>query len=157
MQAIGAMAYGTETVPKTYKIFGPGNQFVMAAKQLVSMNTVAIDMPAGPSEVMVVADETSNPAFVASDLISQAEHGADSQVVLVANNIETINKIEAEIEIQIEKLPRKETALKALSNSIFVVLGNEKGHRIIADRYPFFNYSWSSIRLYTNAGKNRFL
>lgn len=126
VQAIGAMAFGTETVPKIYKIFGPGNQFVMAAKQLVSMNTVAIDMPAGPSEVMVVADETSNPAFVASDLLSQAEHGTDSQVVLLANNIETINKIEAEIEIQIEKIPRKEIALKALSNSIFVVLENEK-------------------------------
>lgn len=122
VQAVGAMAYGTETVPKTYKIFGPGNQFVMAAKQLVSMNDVSIDMPAGPSEVLVVADETSNPAFVASDLLSQAEHGVDSQVVLVANNKSIIEKSIAEIKIQLESLPRKETALKALENSIFIVI-----------------------------------
>ncbi len=98
VQAVGAMAYGTETVPKTDKIFGPGNQYVMAAKQLVSMNDVSIDMPAGPSEVLVVADNTSNPAFVASDLLSQAEHGADSQVILLAENIDTIGKVKTEIE-----------------------------------------------------------
>ncbi len=122
VQAIGAMAYGTETVPKTDKIFGPGNQYVMAAKQLVSMNDVSIDMPAGPSEVLVIADETSNPAFVASDLLSQAEHGADSQVVLVADKKTTIEKVKAEVEAQVAVLPRKELAEKALSNSVLIVL-----------------------------------
>lgn len=158
VQAIGAMAFGTETVPKTYKIFGPGNQFVMAAKQLVSMNTVAIDMPAGPSEVLVVADETSNPAFVASDLLSQAEHGTDSQVVLIANNIETIEKIKAEIEIQVEQLPRKETALKALTNSILIVLENRKECIKLINEYApehlilsTQNYSEISEQI-TNAG-----
>ena len=121
VQAIGAMAFGTETVPKTYKIFGPGNQFVMAAKQLVSMTDVAIDMPAGPSEVLVVADETSNPAFVASDLLSQAEHGADSQVVLVANRLEIVEKVLTEIERQVITLPRGKTASKALEHSILIV------------------------------------
>ena len=158
VQAIGAMAFGTETVPKTYKIFGPGNQFVMAAKQLVSMNTVAIDMPAGPSEVLVVADETSNPAFVASDLLSQAEHGADSQVVLVANSSEKVAKIKTEIEIQVKKLPRKETALKALSNSILIVLENEKECIDLINEYApehlilsVHNYSDISEKI-TNAG-----
>lgn len=122
VQAVGAMAYGTETVPKTYKIFGPGNQYVMAAKQLVSMNDVSIDMPAGPSEVLVVADETSNPAFVASDLLSQAEHGADSQVVLLTESLNTIRKVNMEIEKQLEVLPRKELAEKALENSISIAL-----------------------------------
>lgn len=121
VQAIGAMAYGTETVPKTYKIFGPGNQYVMAAKQLVSMNDVAIDMPAGPSEVLVVADETSNPAFVASDLLSQAEHGADSQVVLVANRLEVVEKVLTEIEKQVIQLPRGKVASQALEHSILIV------------------------------------
>ena len=124
VQAIGAMAFGTETVPKTYKIFGPGNQFVMAAKQLVSMNDVAIDMPAGPSEVLVVADDTSNPAFVASDLLSQAEHGADSQVVLVANRLEIVEKVLTEIERQIIMLPRGKIASKALEHSILIVQEN---------------------------------
>jgi histidinol dehydrogenase len=124
VQAIGAMAFGTQTVPKIYKIFGPGNQFVVAAKQLVSMNDVSIDMPAGPSEVLVVADETSNAAFVASDLLSQAEHGADSQVVLVANNQEVVENVLTEIEIQIKNLPRGKTASKALENSILIVLEN---------------------------------
>ena len=122
VQAVGAMAYGTETVPKTYKIFGPGNQYVMAAKQLVSMNDVSIDMPAGPSEVLVVADETSNPAFVASDLLSQAEHGADSQVVLLTESLNTIRKVNMEIEKQLEVLPRKELAEKTLENSISIAL-----------------------------------
>ncbi len=126
VQAIGAMAYGTESVPKVYKIFGPGNQYVTAAKQLVSMNEVAIDMPAGPSEVMVVADETSNPAFVASDLLSQAEHGADSQVVLVANSRELVEKVKTEISLQLEKLPRKEFAKKSLENSVLIVMENEQ-------------------------------
>lgn len=122
VQAIGAMAYGTETVPKTSKIFGPGNQYVVAAKQQVSIADVAIDMPAGPSEVLVLADESANPAFVASDLLSQAEHGADSQVVLVTNSEEVVLKVLHEIEIQLEKLPRKQTASKALENSVSIVL-----------------------------------
>ena len=126
VQAIGAMAYGTESVPKVYKIFGPGNQYVTTAKQLVSMNEVAIDMPAGPSEVMVVADQSANPAFVASDLLSQAEHGTDSQVVLVANSRELIEKVKTEISLQLEKLPRKEFAKKSLENSVLIVMENEQ-------------------------------
>lgn len=125
VQAIGAMAYGSETVPKTYKIFGPGNQYVTAAKQLVSMNEVSIDMPAGPSEVLVVADESSNPAFVASDLLSQAEHGADSQVILVTNNENTLKEVVAEVEAQLTKLPRKEFAKKALSHSVLIVVSDD--------------------------------
>lgn len=135
VQAIGAMAYGTETVPKTYKIYGPGNQYVMAAKQLVSMNDVSIDMPAGPSEVLVVADETSNPAFVASDLLSQAEHGADSQVVLVTNTKEIVDKVKTEIDNQLKQLPRKETASKALLNSISIVLENEDDRIDLINEY----------------------
>lgn len=133
VQAIGAMAFGTETVPKTYKIFGPGNQYVMAAKQLASMNDVAIDMPAGPSEVLVVADETSNPAFVASDLLSQAEHGTDSQVVLVANSLEIVEKVITEIEKQVVELPRGKTASKALEHSILIVQEN------IDDQFALIN------------------
>lgn len=125
VQAIGAMAYGTESVPKVDKIFGPGNQYVTAAKQLVSMNDVAIDMPAGPSEVMVVADETANPAFVASDLLSQAEHGTDSQVVLIANSRGLVEKVKTEINLQMEKLPRRELAEKSLKNSVLIVMENE--------------------------------
>ncbi len=135
VQAIGAMAYGTETVPKTYKIFGPGNQYVMAAKQLVSMNDVSIDMPAGPSEVLVVADETSTPAFVASDLLSQAEHGVDSQVVLVANNTDVIEKVKAEVDKQLAVLPRKEIAEKALANSVLLVVENEGEQVEIINEY----------------------
>ena len=135
VQAVGAMAYGTETVPKIYKIFGPGNQFVMAAKQLVSMSDVSIDMPAGPSEVLVVANETSNPAFVASDLLSQAEHGTDSQVVLVSNNSKTIDKVKVEIEIQLNKLARKEIATKALANSIFIVIEDKKERIDLINEY----------------------
>lgn len=135
VQAIGAMAYGTETVPQTYKIFGPGNQYVMAAKQLVSMNDVSIDMPAGPSEVLVVADETSNPAFVASDLLSQAEHGVDSQVILVANNSEVIENVNTEISTQLAALPRKEMAEKALSNSVFIVVENKEEQIDLINEY----------------------
>ena len=126
VQAIGAMAFGTESVTKVNKIFGPGNQFVTAAKQLVSMNDVAIDMPAGPSEVMVVADESANPAFVASDLLSQAEHGIDSQVVLLADSQMLVHEINKEIESQLEKLPRKEMARKSLENSLALVLKNKQ-------------------------------
>ncbi len=122
VQAIGAMAYGTETVPKVYKIFGPGNQYVMAAKQQVSLHEVAIDMPAGPSEVCVIADETANAAFVAADLLSQAEHGTDSQVLLITTHESILEQVEKEISIQLEQLPRKEMAAKALDNSKLVVV-----------------------------------
>jgi len=135
VQAIGAMAYGTDTVPKTNKIFGPGNQYVTAAKQLVSMNDVSIDMPAGPSEVLVLADNTSNPAFVASDLLSQAEHGIDSQVILLADNKETIEQVKTEINDQLAKLPRKEIAKKALSNSVLIVLDEPKDRIDLINKY----------------------
>lgn len=116
-QAVGAMAYGTKSLPKVYKIFGPGNQFVTEAKQQVSKEGVAIDMPAGPSEVAVFADETCVPGFVAADLLSQAEHGADSQVILVSTSDKVIEYVLAEIETQLVELPRKEIAAKALENS----------------------------------------
>ena len=117
VQAIGAMAYGTESVPKVYKIFGPGNQYVMAAKQHVSLHDVAIDMPAGPSEVCVIADQTADAVFVAADLLSQAEHGTDSQVLLITTSDEMLNKVKTEVERQLELLPRKEIAAKTLENS----------------------------------------
>jgi histidinol dehydrogenase len=127
IQAIGAMAYGTESVPRVYKIFGPGNQYVTAAKQLVSMSDVAIDMPAGPSEVAVMADETANAAYVASDLLSQAEHGADSQVILVTTSEKLIDKVQVELEKQLAVLPRMDYALKALENSrIFLVQSEQE-------------------------------
>lgn len=126
VQAIGAMAYGTESIPKVYKIFGPGNQYVVAAKQLVSLKDVAIDMPAGPSEVQVIADETANPAFIASDLLSQAEHGGDSQVILTTTSEAIIKSVITEIELQLEELPRKEIAEKALQHSIAILLKDEE-------------------------------
>ncbi len=122
VQAIGAMAFGTETVPKVDKIFGPGNQFVMAAKQIVSMHDVAIDMPAGPSEVCVIADETSNPCFVAADLLSQAEHGIDSQVVLITTSKKMLNEVTHELKMQVANLPRAEMAKKSLDNSKLVLV-----------------------------------
>lgn len=125
IQAIGAMAYGTETVPKVYKIFGPGNQYVMAAKQLVSLKDVAIDMPAGPSEVQVIADNRANAAFIASDLLSQAEHGVDSQVILTTTSEKLINDVLKQIENQLAVLPRKEIAEKALLNSKAILLSND--------------------------------
>lgn len=124
VQAIGAMAYGTESVPKVYKIFGPGNQYVMAAKQEVSLHDVAIDMPAGPSEVEVVADDTADPAFVAADLLSQAEHGVDSQVVMVTCSESLLAKVAEEVEKQLAELPRKEIASKALENSKMILVEN---------------------------------
>lgn len=126
IQAIGAMAYGTQNVPKVYKIFGPGNQYVMAAKQLVSLRDVAIDMPAGPSEVQVIADDTANPAFVAADLLSQAEHGADSQVILTTTSERFIADVLQEIEQQLVELPRREIAEKALQNSKLILLRNNR-------------------------------
>ncbi|MBQ8050946.1 MAG: histidinol dehydrogenase [Bacteroidaceae bacterium] len=125
VQAIGAMAYGTESVPKVYKIFGPGNQFVMCAKQQVSLHDVAIDMPAGPSEVEVIADRDSNPVFVAADLLSQAEHGTDSQVLLVTTSEEIIPKVEAEVSRQILELPRKDIICKALESSKIFLLKDD--------------------------------
>lgn len=121
IQAIGAMAYGTESVPAVYKIFGPGNQFVTAAKQMVQQEGIAIDMPAGPSEVMVFADETADPAFVAADLLSQAEHGIDSQAILVTTDKQLPKKVTTAIGKQLENLPRKELAEKALENSRILV------------------------------------
>lgn len=135
VQAIGAMAYGTESVPKVYKIFGPGNQFVMCAKQQVSLHDVAIDMPAGPSEVEVLADETSNVAFVAADLLSQAEHGIDSQVLLVCKSIETAQKVEAEVERQLALLPRKEIAAQALEHSKAIVVHDDEEMMEVTNRY----------------------
>ncbi len=122
VQAIGAMAYGTESVPKVYKIFGPGNQYVMTAKQQVSLRDVAIDMPAGPSEVEVIADETSNPVFVAADLLSQAEHGVDSQVLLVTTSENLIEKVQQEVIKQLAELPRKEIAERSLANSKLILV-----------------------------------
>jgi histidinol dehydrogenase len=145
-QAIAAMAYGTETVPRVYKIFGPGNQYVTAAKQLVSLRDVAIDMPAGPSEVEVLADDAANPAYVAADLLSQAEHGTDSQSLLITVSESLIDKVLEEIELQLQQLPKAEYARKSLENSKIILVGsleeavlmtNEYApeHLIIATRY----------------------
>jgi histidinol dehydrogenase len=123
-QAIAAMAYGTSTIPRVYKIFGPGNQYVTKAKQLVMEDGLAIDMPAGPSEVLIMADESANPSFVAADLLSQAEHGADSQVMLVVNNEKNLPAIQNEIERQLAVLPRKDTAEKALAHSRVVIFAD---------------------------------
>lgn len=122
VQAIASMAYGTESVPRVYKIFGPGNQYVTAAKQLVSLRDVAIDMPAGPSEVAVLADETANPVFVAADLLSQAEHGVDSQAMLITTSEALQQAVKLEVERQLELLPRKEIASKSLANSKLIVV-----------------------------------
>ena len=124
VQAIGAMAYGTESVPKVYKIFGPGNQYVMAAKQQVSLHGVAIDMPAGPSEVCVIADDSSNPAYVAADLLSQAEHGIDSQVILITTSADMLDRVQEQIEQQLPRLPRRDIAAKTLDNSKMVLVNN---------------------------------
>ncbi len=135
VQAVGAMAYGTESVPKVYKIFGPGNQYVMAAKQQVSLHDVAIDMPAGPSEVEVLADGTANPVFVAADLLSQAEHGADSQVLLVTTDEALVDKVQAEVERQLAVLPRKEIAAKSLASSKLVVVRDMEEALEMTNRY----------------------
>ena len=122
VQAIAAMAYGTESVPKVYKIFGPGNQYVTAAKQLVSLRDVAIDMPAGPSEVEVLADDSANPVFVAADLLSQAEHGVDSQAVLITTSEKLQGDVMKEVERQLAELPRREIAEKSLANSKLILV-----------------------------------
>ena len=126
IQAIAAMTFGTESVPKVYKIFGPGNQFVTVAKQLATKHQVSIDMPAGPSELLVMADDSADASFVASDLLSQAEHGADSQVILVTTSKELMTEVEKEIERQLTDLPRKEIAAKAIENSKFIYIENDE-------------------------------
>ena len=135
VQAIAAMAYGTESVPKVSKIFGPGNQYVQAAKQLVSLSDVAIDMPAGPSEVEVIADATANAAFVAADLLSQAEHGVDSQVLLVTTSETLLAEVESEVARQLAALPRKEIAAKALEHSRLVLVASLDEAMALSNRY----------------------
>ena len=135
VQAIGAMAYGTESVPKVYKIFGPGNQYVTAAKQQVSLRDVAIDMPAGPSEVEVLADSSANPAFVAADLLSQAEHGVDSQAILITDDKELIARVEAEVEAQLALLPRKEIAARSLENSKLILVKDMDEAMAVTNEY----------------------
>ncbi len=135
VQAIAAMAYGTETIPKVYKIFGPGNQYVTLAKQLVQQDAVAIDIPAGPSEVLVIADETSIPEFVAADLLSQAEHGPDSQVILITTNETTAQKVGDAIKEQLKQLPRKAIAKEALENSKLILTNNILEAMELSNRY----------------------
>ncbi len=135
IQAIAALTFGTETVPKVYKIFGPGNQFVTVAKQLATKFHVAIDMPAGPSELLVVADETADAAFVASDLLSQAEHGSDSQVILISTSEQMVEAVEQEVALQLEVLPRKEMAQRSIDNSKLIYLENKELAMEIINEY----------------------
>jgi histidinol dehydrogenase len=135
IQAIAGLTFGTETIPKVYKIFGPGNQYVTVAKQLATQFGVAIDMPAGPSELLVVADDAAVPAFVASDLLSQAEHGIDSQVILVSTSKKLIDAVETEIENQLKVLPRREIAEKAIANSKLIYVENDKIALDLIDEY----------------------
>ena len=135
VQAIGAMAYGTQSVPKVYKIFGPGNQYVMAAKQEVSLHDVAIDMPAGPSEVCVIADANANASFIAADLLSQAEHGIDSQAIFITTSESKLEEVKNEVSRQLNLLPRKEIAAKALDNSKLVVVANDDEAIDLANTY----------------------
>lgn len=134
-QAIAAMAFGTETVPAVNKIFGPGNQYVTAAKQMLSKTGIAIDLPAGPSEVLVIADDSANPAFVAADLLSQAEHGADSQVVLLTTSVNLLQQVGEELQAQLEVLPRKEFAARALANSVGILLDDVKSMLAFSNLY----------------------
>lgn len=135
IQAIAGITFGTETIPNVYKIFGPGNQFVTVAKQLATKYGVAIDMPAGPSELLVVADDSANPAFVASDLLSQAEHGTDSQVILVSTSKKLINAVEKEIESQIKELPRVAIAEKSMGNSKLILVQNDETAMDLINHY----------------------
>ena len=158
VQAIGAMAYGTKSIPKVFKIFGPGNQYVMAAKQQVSLHDVAIDMPAGPSEVCVIADASSRADFVAADLLSQAEHGIDSQVLLITDSREKLEEIQKEVAGQLEVLPRKEISAQALENSSFVLLHDAAEMIALANTYApehliiaSDNYEWFTEKV-INAG-----
>ncbi|NMD00819.1 MAG: histidinol dehydrogenase [Bacteroidales bacterium] len=157
-QAIGAMAYGTETVPKVYKIFGPGNQYVTAAKQLIAMDGVAIDLPAGPSEVMVIADESAHPKFLAADLLSQAEHSADSQSILITVDENLVESVLVEIEEQLNRIPKKEIAQKALENSKIILLKSLEEAVAMANEYApehliiSTRYSLGVASNITNAG-----
>lgn len=135
IQAIAGMTFGTKSIPKVYKIFGPGNQFVTVAKQLATQFGVAIDMPAGPSELLIVADDTAVPAFIASDLLSQAEHGTDSQVILVSTSKELMDEVEKEVQSQLEVLPRKAIAEKAIANSKLIYVENDKIALELIDEY----------------------
>jgi len=135
IQAIAGMTFGTESIPKVNKIFGPGNQFVTVAKQVATQFGVAIDMPAGPSELLVIADDSANAAFVASDLLSQAEHGADSQVILVSTSKQLIDKVEKEVEKQLEALPRKTIAEKAITNSKLIYIENDMAALAFINEY----------------------
>lgn len=135
IQAIAGMTFGTVTIPKVYKIFGPGNQFVTVAKQLATQFGVAIDMPAGPSELLIVADDTAVPAFIASDLLSQAEHGTDSQVILVSTSKELMDEVEKEVQIQLDVLPRKAIAEKAIANSKLIFVENDTIALELIDEY----------------------
>ncbi|AEE20534.1 histidinol dehydrogenase [Dokdonia sp. 4H-3-7-5] len=135
IQAIAAMTFGTETVPQVYKIFGPGNQFVTVAKQIATKHGVAIDMPAGPSELLVVADDSADTSFVASDLLSQAEHGVDSQVILVATSRKLIDDVEREVEMQMSTLSRKHIAEKAIENSKLIYVENDETALALIDEY----------------------
>jgi len=135
-QAIAAMAYGTESIIAVDKIFGPGNQYVTKAKQLVNMEGTAIDMPAGPSEVLVIADDSANPSFVAADLLSQAEHGTDSQVMLITSDESVVKNVLDQINIQLEKLPRKEIAKEALANSRAIILEKENAIDFVNNYAP---------------------
>ncbi|MBU2946377.1 histidinol dehydrogenase [Zobellia uliginosa] len=135
IQAIAAMTFGTETIPEVYKIFGPGNQYVTVAKQIATKYGISIDMPAGPSELLVLADDSANPAFVASDLLSQAEHGVDSQVILVSTSKSMIDVVESEVEAQLQKLPRKEIAEKAIANSKLIYVENDQTANDLINEY----------------------
>ena len=135
VQAIGAMAYGTESIPQVYKIFGPGNQYVQAAKQIVSLNEVAIDMPAGPSEVAIIADETAKAQYVAADLLSQAEHGIDSQTLLITTSPQLMEDVQEQLKVQLSQLPRCETASAALSHSRLVLVDDIKEAMKIVNLY----------------------
>jgi histidinol dehydrogenase len=158
VQAIAALAQGTESIPKVDKIFGPGNQYVTAAKSFALTKGVAIDMPAGPSEVLVIADETSNPAFVAADLLSQAEHGADSQVILLSTSEIMLNRVQTEIEVQLASLPRMEIAIDALNNSSFIQLKTLEECLELSNKYApehlilAFETASEYIEKITNAG-----
>lgn len=135
IQAVAGMTFGTESIPRVYKIFGPGNQYVTVAKQIATKYGVAIDMPAGPSELLVMADDSANAAFVAADLLSQAEHGADSQVLLVSTSKKMIQEVETEVEKQIKLLPRQEIARKAIANSKLIFLGDDQTAADLINEY----------------------
>src|SRR5690606_21684571 len=156
IQAIAAMTFGTQTVPSVYKIFGPGNQFVTVAKQYATRYNVAIDMPAGPSELLVVADHSSNPQYIASDLLSQAEHGVDSQVILVSTDTEMIDMVQQAIEIQLEDLPRKDIARKAIENSRFIYFDTHELAMEFINAYgpEHFIIASSNEQFYTEAVRN---